>query len=72
MAAPGCALPSYAGVLPRALDEEPERVPVADDLPHRPDGVAVGLASANGEGAEEPHELRRSPGTRCASTLAMK
>ena len=53
----GLASPGYAAPLPRPLDEEPERVAVADDLAHQPDRLAVGLAAAHRERAERADQL---------------
>ena len=57
MAAPGCTGPGTPLALPRSLREHAERVPVAHDLAHHPHGVAVGLASADRERPERPHQL---------------
>ena len=57
IAAPGCTCPGHAAPLARALDEEAERVAVADDLAHQPDRLAVGLAAAHGDRPEAADQL---------------
>ena len=55
--APGIASPGHAVLLPRAFDEEPERVALADDLAHRANRLAVGLAAAHRARAEGADQL---------------
>ena len=57
IAAPGCTCARDARALARSLDEEAERVPVADDLAHSPHGLAVGLAAPDGDRPEAPDQL---------------
>src|SRR5262245_58595469 len=47
----------YPGALTRAFHEHSERIPVAHDLAHHPDRLAVGLAATYRQGAERAHEL---------------
>src|SRR5207249_1425366 len=49
-----------SGSLARSLDEEPERVALANDLPHEPHGLAVRFAAAHRNCAERPDDLTES------------
>jgi hypothetical protein len=53
----GLRLAGDSASLPRALDEEPERVAVAHDLAHDSHRLAIGFASSHGEGSERADQL---------------
>ena len=56
----GHRLSGHAVLLPRPLDEEAERVSIADDLAHRSNRLAVGLAPAHGARSEGADQLAKS------------